>query len=503
MTDQHPGDPSAGGPAGGPDPTRVDGAAAHPDPTRIDGTPGSDGPAAAAGPGRGQAEAADEESATGEVPVTEDVPERWSGSAAVPPPTPKKSRWGRRNPVAEPPPPPVDPWADSEDWSTTPAVDPWADQDTPVDVLEPFPEAMPPTRIDQPLPPTRAEQPLPPTRVEAPAGGQPLPPTRIDAPAGSQPSAPAPAAPAPQPPAAVNPPGATPGIAHAKPPAPTPAAEPRRRGWGRKRREETPVNRLPVQPRQAALPQAYVDRARPLPPPPPGKAAKKRRKGPTPPPPPAWRPPQAGPPPGSRPLPPPPRRKRRWGRRLLLFTLLGALCCCGVPGYFLWPAARQYPVSAVLPSSVADLRLRDDDAGRRATERLADQVQGTSLISSGEAFAGMYADGNGKRVTLFGTTGFRLTPQSDVEAELAHLSGEYKIEDIRTFDLGVTGAHERCGVGRSGGAAVVVCAWADHGSLATVLFTRRSMDESAELTGVLREAVLRPQIEGNVQLSSG
>ena len=50
--------------------------------------------------------------------------------------------------------------------------------------------------------------------------------------------------------------------------------------------------------------------------------------------------------------------------------------------------------------------------------------------------------------------------------------------------------HERCGVGRSGGKAVVVCAWADHGSLATVLLTRRSVEESADLTGVLRNAVL-------------
>ena len=165
------------------------------------------------------------------------------------------------------------------------------------------------------------------------------------------------------------------------------------------------------------------------------------------------------------------------------------VCCGGVPAYLAWPAAQQYPVSAVLPQSVADLDLRADGASRRAVERLSEQLGGTSLVQ-GEVFAGVYSDGDGKRVTIFGTTGLRFTPESDVEAEIAHLSNEYDLTDVQSYDLGETGVHERCGVGRSGGRAVVVCAWADHGSLATVLLTRRSVPESAELTGVVRSAVL-------------
>ena len=160
-----------------------------------------------------------------------------------------------------------------------------------------------------------------------------------------------------------------------------------------------------------------------------------------------------------------------------------------MPAYFLWPAAQQYPVSAVLPQTVADLDRREDGASKRAVDRLTEQVQGTNLIS-GDVFAGVYADGNGKRVTLFGTTGLRLTPEQDVEAELAHLSDEYKIKDIQAYDLGESGVHARCGVGRQSGNAVVICGWADHGSLATVLMTRRSVSESAELMGVLRDTVL-------------
>jgi hypothetical protein len=189
-------------------------------------------------------------------------------------------------------------------------------------------------------------------------------------------------------------------------------------------------------------------------------------------------------PPTQRPLPPPPRQRRRWPRNLALFTLFSVTCCCGIPAYFAWPAARQHPVSAVLPPSVADLDLRDDGASRRAADRLAEQ------LGDANAFAGIYADGNGKRVTIFGTTGLRLTPKADVEAAVQHLADEYEIRDVRSFDVGEPGVHERCGVGRASGTSVVVCAWADHGSLATVLLTRRSVGDSAELTGYLRSAVL-------------
>jgi len=172
-----------------------------------------------------------------------------------------------------------------------------------------------------------------------------------------------------------------------------------------------------------------------------------------------------------------------------MFTLLSVLCCCGVPAYYAWPAARQYPVTAKLPTSVADLNLRDDGASQRAVQKLTQELRDANA-SVHDVFAGIYVDRAGKRVTLFGTTGLRLTPGTDINAELQHLSTQYHIHDIQPFDLGETGAHERCGVGDASGTSVVVCAWADHGSLATVLLTRRSVADSAELVGILRSAVL-------------
>jgi hypothetical protein len=176
----------------------------------------------------------------------------------------------------------------------------------------------------------------------------------------------------------------------------------------------------------------------------------------------------------------------------LLLGLIGVVCCCGGPvAWFHFPAARQYPVSAHLPQSFADLTKRDDGTSAKAAARLAQQLRDADA-NSGVPFAGVYGDGNGKRVTVFGVTGWRFTPGSDVQHQLDRLSDEFHVSDVQPYDLGEPGAHERCGVGRSAGTSVVICTWADHGSLATVLLTRRSVADSADLVGRLRSAVLTP-----------
>ena len=75
----------------------------------------------------GQADPAAERDPTrvegGAEPSTVDAPARWSGSAAIPPPAPKKSWWPRRRPEPE------------DERTGIPAVDPWAGQDTPIDTV--------------------------------------------------------------------------------------------------------------------------------------------------------------------------------------------------------------------------------------------------------------------------------------------------------------------------------------------------------------------------------
>jgi hypothetical protein len=164
----------------------------------------------------------------------------------------------------------------------------------------------------------------------------------------------------------------------------------------------------------------------------------------------------------------------------------------GAPfAYDEWPALAQFPVSASLPERVGDLRLRADAASQKAVDRLADQLEAAG--SEGQAFAGVYGDGSGKRVTLYGVTGWRFTPRSDVTGQLARIAGDAKLTDVQDFAIDESGAYESCGAGRLNGTATVICTWADHGSMATVLLTRRSVTESAEVVARLRGAVLTPR----------
>lgn len=170
-------------------------------------------------------------------------------------------------------------------------------------------------------------------------------------------------------------------------------------------------------------------------------------------------------------------------------SLLTALCCCGVPGYFAKPMWEQYPANAALPAQLADLDLRQDPASIRAAALLEQDMRTAHWLAEG-TFAGVYTDPNGKRVTVFGVTGFRLSPADDLAAEMTRLTEKYELTGVRTIDTGIRGEYRRCGTGHDGRIDVVVCAWADHGSLGNGVFTRLSVDDSNSLLTELRGGIL-------------
>lgn len=170
-------------------------------------------------------------------------------------------------------------------------------------------------------------------------------------------------------------------------------------------------------------------------------------------------------------------------------SLLTVLCCCGIPGYFAKPMWEQYPANAVLPTQLADLDLRQDPASSQAAAALQ-QDMGSAHWLAEETFAGVYTDPNGKRVTIFGVTGFRFTPERDVEAEMTRLTEKYELTNVQSIETGVRGEHRRCGTGRDGRTAVVVCSWADHGSLGSGVFTRLSVADSDSLLTRIRASIV-------------
>ena len=102
-------------------------------------------------------------------------------------------------------------------------------------------------------------------------------------------------------------------------------------------------------------------------------------------------------------------------------------------------------------------------------------------------------------MTVFGVTGFRWSPESDLEAEMTRLTDVYALSGVEPVEVGDSGGFQRCGTGAADGATVVVCGWADHGSLGTAVFTRRSVTDSAALLDKIRQSVItRDQISISV-----
>ncbi|MGK5445795.1 hypothetical protein ACSNN7_28790, partial [Micromonospora sp. URMC 105] len=197
-------------------------------------------------------------------------------------------------------------------------------------------------------------------------------------------------------------------------------------------------------------------------------------------PPPGWQAPRGY-------VPVPVRRRRRWPWVLLL----SLICCCGCPAWFGKPMWEQYPAKAELPGQVADLTLRQDAGSQATAKRLKAEVRAANLLSE-DVFAGVYATGDGKRVTVFGGTGFRFNPESDADDEMTRLTETYRLGTPQPVETGVRGRYERCATGRSDGTDVVVCTSVDYGSITTAVFTRLSVDDSARLLDVLRKEIVAP-----------
>ncbi|MGQ5263844.1 hypothetical protein ACTWLT_24205 [Micromonospora sp. ZYX-F-536] len=353
--------------------------------------------------------------ATAESPADPATTPRWSGSAPVPPPLPRRRAWGASaEPTPPPPPPPLTP--DEPPEQRTP-VDPWAGVDTggwdlPHAELPP----LPPT-LHYPAPPATRQWSGPPA---PPVGAHPVSPPAAPRPPAVQPTMPAmPARPV-------------------SPPAPPPALPKQRRG------------------RRSAAPPPVT-------------------------PPPGWQAPKGY-------VPVKVRRRRRWPW-LLLLTLA---CCCGCPAYYGFPISAQYPARAAVPEQVADLSLRQDSRSTEAARQLENEVRQEHWLAE-DTFAGVYGTADGKRVTIFGGTGFRFSPEADADAEITRLSERYALDAPETVDTGVRGRHERCATGRSSGSDVVVCTSVDHGSIATGVFTRLSVADSANLLNTLRAQIVQPE----------
>jgi hypothetical protein len=172
----------------------------------------------------------------------------------------------------------------------------------------------------------------------------------------------------------------------------------------------------------------------------------------------------------------------------MTMLLLTFGCCCACPGYFIKPMWDQYPATVSLPAEAAGLDLREDADSATTAQELKSEVRTQHLLAE-DVFAGIYS-GGGNRVTVFGATGFRLTPKSDLDGEFVELTERYNLNDTTDVEAGAPGGYLRCAVGEADGDDLILCAWADHGSLGVATFSAGSMAKSAQLVRELRTALI-------------
>lgn len=163
-------------------------------------------------------------------------------------------------------------------------------------------------------------------------------------------------------------------------------------------------------------------------------------------------------------------------------------CCCGCPALILRPFWEQYPASIAIPDRAAGLVRLDDANSRRVVAERRLRVQAEYLLVD-STFAAVYAEPEtgDNRVVLFGATRFVLDPGGDLTRGLPRLT-RLTFTSVRTLDAGPLGGELQCGTARDGGANVVACGWADHGSVAVAVFPGRSVEDSAQTLRALRAA---------------
>ena len=280
-------------------------------------------------------------------------------------------------------------------------------------------------------------------------------------------------------------PPATRPVAPGRPPRPLPPAPPPRAAGGRtrrRRRSRRPGSRAGRRPGRSSPP----PRRRP-PPPDAGPAA------------------EAAPPAGEPTAPPAGAAARLAGRPrgTSPVPVRRAAPLAVAAAAHRWPAAAAAPPTTgsrsrpstrpapALPDQVADLRLREDDRSRRPPSswrpRYARRTARRGHLrrclrherrQAGDGLRRHAASGSARSPTR--------RPRS------TRLTERYALRPRSAVETGVRGRYERCAVGRADGDAVVVCTSVDHGSIATGVFTRLSVDDSAALLDTLREQIVTP-----------
>jgi hypothetical protein len=175
--------------------------------------------------------------------------------------------------------------------------------------------------------------------------------------------------------------------------------------------------------------------------------------------------------------------------------VLGAMLAVGLAGAAVLGTAA-YRISsqngAVLtaPTAVAGLQRDDSPDAQSTAEYLRTAL--AADVDLDEVVGAVYADPADKNrsVLYFGGTTLLWTPESDLDTAFKLVEDDAgPLAGLAEVPAGPLGGTMKCGTTTSPDGDIAVCGWADHGSMALVMFPNRTAAQSASLTRDIRAAV--------------
>jgi hypothetical protein len=190
---------------------------------------------------------------------------------------------------------------------------------------------------------------------------------------------------------------------------------------------------------------------------------------------------------------PPPKKSKRW----LWISLAVAgvlLVVCGVGGFLLFRnTLNEATETLVTPAEVHGLTLTTDANLTQLAEQAKTDLRQQVKNSTGSIGA-FYSDPSDptKLTMVVGVSGTVANPKNEIKDAFDQLNTSgLSAGDVHDVDSGSLGGETRCGTGSASGQDLVVCVWADHGSVGMMVFFNRPVAESESLFSEFRTAIIK------------
>ncbi len=189
---------------------------------------------------------------------------------------------------------------------------------------------------------------------------------------------------------------------------------------------------------------------------------------------------------------PQPTKRRPRLRHIFLIAMASLTVIFVVIGLITWHYLGKQGITLKPAASVSGLTLDDSDDATQTSDYLRGALG--AKISLDDTVGAVYRDPATKDrdVLFFGGTALVLSPAKYLDQAFSLLNDSSgTVTGIQDVPPGTRGGVMRCGTSNGDGGPMVVCGWADRGSLAMALFPGRSMDEAAQLLRDMRAAIER------------